>query len=316
MTPSERDRLVREAVRVASRGSRTRRGQLSQHLGAIFGDLGELAGIILDVMGSGRKVTNRDVTRAIELLQSQGFGVSPAPQPPQPPGPVESPPVQGVPTVPSVRRTGPTGRTAGDTEIPIEVLPARIGGRYRPGHYPDGLQGELSPIIFVPESSNVHSFFYDYAEGVLYVRFREGDVIGTRKSKSVCTGKEYSMSIKDNSPGPLYSYGGRKRRIPPELYNSMAAAASKGKFVWTELRVCGSVYQHKYPYTLTDVPAGGNVPRKATRPPMGTPTPEGQPPLRPGQGDRPRATFRVRTVPTVGTGRRGFRTSTLPQGYA
>jgi hypothetical protein len=67
-------------------------------------------------------------------------------------------------------------------------------------------------------------------------------------------------------PGPIYSYGGAKRPIPPTLFAKLKRANSKGTFVWDELRIRGTMWGHKFPYTLVQAtPSTMYVPRKATK---------------------------------------------------
>jgi hypothetical protein len=101
------------------------------------------------------------------------------------------------------------------------------------------------------------------------------------------------MEKRPNSPGPTYAYFD----VPWRRFKSFEAAAtnqSAGGAVWEYLRVRGSKWDHRFPYRLVggvEVPQGGiYVPRKATR--LG---------------------LRTRTLPTPGTGRRGFVRSSLPE---
>lgn len=90
-------------------------------------------------------------------------------------------------------------------------------------------------------SSNVHSYGYDPEARILYVRF----LGGTSKNRT--------------GPGPLYEYSS----VPPDVYQQMDSAASKGSFVWDALRIRGSMFGHQYDYRLARV-TRGYVPRKAT----------------------------------------------------
>jgi len=60
-------------------------------------------------------------------------------------------------------------------------------------------------------------------------------------------------------PGPTYAYD----NCGPDLFNFMKRAASKGGFVWDNLRIRGSRVAHRHTYKLIGV-AGGYVPRRAT----------------------------------------------------
>lgn len=105
------------------------------------------------------------------------------------------------------------------------------------------------PIItreYVPcQSSNVHSFSYDYDRMRLHVRFHP-------------SGKE------GRGKGSLYAYEG----VPPRKFLALLNAPSKGVWVWDNLRIRGTVSGHQHDYRLEAV-TGGYVPRKATLGPDG-----------------------------------------------
>jgi hypothetical protein len=153
-----------------------------------------------------------------------------------------------------------------------------------------------------PKSSNVFAFAYDSAGGILYVKFKApAKPVAFKPGKSPTTGRPYRIGIRPHVEGPAYAYGSAARPVPPFVYDRMRAASSVGGAVWEYLRVHGSHYQHKYPYVLAavpDPPGGGKpyVPRKAVRESASYP-----------QG------FRVRTVPQIGVGRRGWHESTLDE---
>lgn len=156
-----------------------------------------------------------------------------------------------------------------------------------------GAEDIFANMIMTPESSNVHSFTYDEDRGVLYIVYRAPlDPVGTRRWTNSCTGEEYNLQIRPNVPGPMYAYGGRSRPVPKWMFEELKAASSKGTWVWDRLRVCGSFYEHQFPYNLAGPAMEGilYVPRKATR-----------------KG------FRVRTVTPVGKGRRWYLQSNLPE---
>lgn len=289
LTPAQMRAAVRNATREARRaGSRARSGGLFQTLGAKFGAFGELVGMLGDILAGGKRPTRTNIADAVQILSEQGFPVAPTP-----PGEVLAPPVirpvRGVQPVAPVAQPG-VGEAAEPwpEERSIGILPHRILGAGET--VPAGVEG-FSPWLYFPNSSNLHAALYDYDRQVLYLQFRApGKPIGYKDGISLCTGKEYKIAIRPDVPGPIYSYGGAGRGVPPEVFNQLVSARSAGKVVWDKLRVCGSQWQHKYVYSLVDVPQGGSVPRRATR-----------------RG------LRVRSVPTVGLGRRGYRQSTLPE---
>jgi len=104
------------------------------------------------------------------------------------------------------------------------------------------LTGEMIEVT----SSNVHSIGFNInwktpSIGTMLVRFlqegRAGGQVG----------------------GPLYEYF----NVPTVLFQKFRTAASKGKWVWSNLRVRGTVSGHRYDYRLAGI-TSGYVPRKAT----------------------------------------------------
>lgn len=179
--------------------------------------------------------------------------------------------------------------------------------RFNPNYAPPK-PGETTPYseeIFCGESSsNVFSFAYDYEASTLFVTFwghkiNAGAVTkgrvrrGKGQSRPQLKGKlGRTVTGERGGRGPMYAY----YDVPVRVFERMRSASSKGKFVWDELRVRGTVYGHKYRYSLVQGQVntqkgvqGVYIPRKAT-----------------SQG------FRSRSVADLGTGRRGFQTSTLP----
>lgn len=215
-----------------------------------------------------------------------------------------------TPTIPPAQPGGGSG--GGRTPDPApggDSLPP--GGfnrsRFNPNYAPP-LPGERNPlseeILCVAESSNVYSFAYDYNASTLYVTYQGSKINrGSVRRGTVRRGKSSSrpqligergstVTGERGGRGPLYAYFD----VPARVFDRMQRAASKGKFVWDELRVRGSVYGHKYRYSLVQGQVstqkgvtGVYIPRKAT--------PQG---------------FKSRSIADLGQGKRGFQTSTLP----
>jgi hypothetical protein len=100
--------------------------------------------------------------------------------------------------------------------------------------------GEMVPA---PSSSNVHSYGFDKAESTLYIRF---------------LGPYSRTTHRREGEGSLYAY----YHVPAGVFLGMMAAQSKGKFIWDDIRVRGTVAGHRYAYALVAI-VGGYVPRKA-----------------------------------------------------
>lgn len=242
------------------------------------------------------------------------FRVDTVPRPPD----LEAPPTAMGPTpvgdmvTPSPGRrpgglsTAPGGKSGvWDSRSPLAVKTVSQPGQRqsRVAEHADYTRGAMVPpsegevdvfadMIMTPESSNVYGFTYDEVRGVLYVVYRAPlDPVGERRWTNSCTGEDYTLQVRPFVPGPMYAYGGRSRPVPKWMFEELKGASSKGTWVWDRLRVCGSFYEHQFPYTLASPAMEGilYVPRKATR-----------------KG------FRVRSVATIGKGRRSYLTSNLP----
>ncbi len=96
-------------------------------------------------------------------------------------------------------------------------------------------------------SSNVRAISFNFNfkfphKSTLYVQFLGTDAAGNRVGH-----------------GPMYEY----YDIAPDKFDNFRTAASKGGWIWDELRVRGSAVQHRVKYTLKGI-VGGYVPRRAT----------------------------------------------------
>lgn len=120
----------------------------------------------------------------------------------------------------------------------VEIRTGNFRGRYKTDD--PAVTGVMVPVT----SSNVHSIGFQFnlkapAKSTLLVRYLQGQ----KNSKTM---------------GPLYGYAD----VHPKLFEQFLKAASKGKFVWDELRIRGTIAGHQYRYTLLQS-VGGNVPRRA-----------------------------------------------------
>jgi hypothetical protein len=159
----------------------------------------------------------RGIDRAREWLSSVGYPI-PEEEAPEPK------PVAGVSMV-------------SETGEPLRIveLPVKGRGQQFPVDHPI-VTGQMIPV----SSSNVHSYSYDFAVRILYVRYLQGK--GQHKVK-----------------GPLYGYS----NVMPDLFLEMYKAPSKGKWIWDALRIRGTMSGHKKDYALVGI-QGDYVPRKAT----------------------------------------------------
>lgn len=111
-------------------------------------------------------------------------------------------------------------------------------------------EGESGPLFegMIPvRSSNVHSIGYEWnpqdarKPGSLLVRF----LGGSSKHRA--------------GPGALYRYFD----VPRSVFVAFKRAASAGKFVWSNLRIRGTVSGHQYDYALAGTGTDGYIPRQA-----------------------------------------------------
>jgi hypothetical protein len=112
-------------------------------------------------------------------------------------------------------------------------------------------------MVSTPNSTNVHSFGYDFESAYLYVRFLDTNGDGLRAG-----------------PGPLYRYAG----VMPKEFLSLYAvrnggggsmgSSTPGTWLWTHIRIRGTLSGHKKDYELVGV-VRNYVPRKATIVPDG-----------------------------------------------
>lgn len=146
----------------------------------------------------------------------------------------------------------PSGRekTAPPVQWPVDddgLISKPLGGqfvRFEP-HDPI-LTGEMIPV----SSSNVHSIGYIWSDkhpekGTLKVQYLDHD----------------ENWKKTTDGGPIYLY----HDVPPRIFIAFQRAASKGKYVWDNLRIRGTVSGHQYEYELSSLSASGYVPRQATQ---------------------------------------------------
>jgi hypothetical protein len=106
----------------------------------------------------------------------------------------------------------------------------------------------LTGVMIPVPSSNVHSigfeFNFDYPlKSKLIIRYKQKD---RQSGRSGTVG------------GPTYEY----LDVHPDWFDDLQQAGSKGKWVWDQLRIRGTVAGHQYRYNLTRA-AQGYLPRRA-----------------------------------------------------
>jgi hypothetical protein len=250
--------VLREVQRYTRQG-----GAAGKVIAEMLGTLGPLGKLIHLVAGtprnSGRSELNRDIQSALQFLDAVE------------PGALSTPGRR------SARSSMPaTGSIAAQIEAAKEFLetqgyevtaPAELAREAQRPLYPGGVSRETArgtdrkvvdldvdgvkrrfpvthPIVtgdYVQcQSSNVHSFAYQYDKSRLMVRYHPSAETGRGK-------------------GTLYAY----ENVPARKFLAMLDSPSKGAWLWDNVRIRGTVSGHQHDYTLVAV-AGGYVPRKAT----------------------------------------------------
>lgn len=235
-------------------------GRASDFLTSALGALGPVGDLIKSLSNpfrsGGRRVgAAREIAAAASLLKAFGHTVIP------PPWDAGSSEIEQNQVADALRGLGwrvqPPGQKSLEERKPASnrktedidtgvFRPKSSGGgsfTTRKGKDDPLLTGEMIPV----QSSNVHSIGFRLDEGVrnrtgtLLIRFLGTDASGHR-----------------SGPGPMYEYSD----VPAELFERFRKASSKGKFVWDDIRVRGTVSGHQFPYKLADI-VNGYVPRQA-----------------------------------------------------
>lgn len=248
---------------------------------------------------------------------------------PRPTGSVTPPPIIPPPVIqrpPGSGATPPPPPPPRITPAPPGGFRSRIaGGQFRTQAEPPrpGDEPEYGEEILTPNSTNVYSFSYarmgGALHGTLYVTFQAHTVgnvkkvvttKGGRKSRVQLRGQSgRTVGAKTGGRGATYAY----YRVPPKVYRRLLEVKDKGNQegpgvkspgtgVWDMLRVrSGStggkkgVFGHQYNYALVQgqvTPDAGGVyiARRLTA-----------------------GGFKTRSITDLGSGQRGFQTSTLPE---
>lgn len=155
----------------------------------------------------------------------------------------ELPTAERLPDLPEGQQVAPlpfgVSKTTSRGQLRKTVtLPDPSGNLRLPVSHP-AVTGEFVSV----DSSNVHSISYDAENALLYVRYLAPAGAGQTRTQ----------------PGSLYQY----RDITPRMFDAMYKAASKGGWVWDNLRIRGTTAGYQKPYALVGV-MNGYVPRQAT----------------------------------------------------
>jgi len=252
-------KFVRQVERYAKGG-----GAEQAIVGQLLKQWGPAGQLIKSLIGSGalgKGSLQRELDAATKLLESFGHLVIPP---------------KGSPTVGQMRQ-GAEGlidylETQGYEvkkripQAPAEEEELPEGGKVLPfGISPKTASGQPRQVVDLPgddgtvrvrvddplvtgefisvDSSNVHSIAYDVENALLYVRYLAP--AGPDEERT--------------QPGSLYQY----RNISPLQFQQFQRASSKGRWVWDNLRIRGTVSGHRTSWALVGI-MNGYVPRQAT----------------------------------------------------
>lgn len=231
----ELDNLIREMIAEA---------RDSNNPPSVFGIVGRA---LADMLGFGDKgnsrVKNR-IRQAANILQQispEAFGDVPRKTPEESGGElIPNPPPPRDLSTQAAQSSLPEGVRMVGSNV-VEINKRGFRRRYRTND--PTVTGQMIAV----RSSNVHSIGFhmslsDPVRSLLLVRFLQPDENGG------------SVRV----PGPTYGY----KDIHPDMFVAMVRANSKGKFVWDNLRIRGTVAGHQVPYSLMKI-SQGNVPRRA-----------------------------------------------------
>ncbi len=245
---------------------------IESFLGAL-GPVGKALSAIIGPAAQGKLGSTASMGAAINMVRAMGSEILPSPEitsGPEFDRAMEAVKVWAVAHGYSFERTGapgvslPPGRQPAPPLSPrstrqpqgrkpyirktVDVPLARGGSKRYPKDHPM-VTGQF---VMTPASTNVHSFGYDMDAAILYVRYLHSDESGN------ATG-----------PGSLYRYS----PIEPELFESLykvrrggggeGGQSTPGTWIWTNLRVRGTVSGHTKDYALVGI-MNMYVPRKAT----------------------------------------------------
>lgn len=245
-------RLIKSMIRPGSRSGG--KVSLGRELAAAAGLLRKFGWAIIPRKG----ITRKQQEEMAELLRGMGWTVE-EPKEPAPPGSpqaaAESTSGRGSTggTVTGMTPSGAKITKPASTAGPRRSIDVDLGGSKVKNPFPKTgplYTGEMVPVV----SSNVHSigFRLDANDSVADLQVSKGTLL----IRFLGTGQKG----KRTGPGPLYEYFD----VPARLFMEFLRAASKGKFVWDNVRVRGSVSGHKFSYDLALLePGTGYVPRQA-----------------------------------------------------
>tara|TARA_R110000803_G_scaffold23906_4_gene58203 strand:+ start:6047 stop:6802 length:756 start_codon:yes stop_codon:yes gene_type:complete len=208
----------------------------------------------LDGAGKSESPTHQDIDEAIKQVEKRSGGelgddmvnsgrTVPPPIPTGTKAPPKTPGITAISTPGHRNRNSPFHDPDPDSEF-VEALP----------------DDQFSETHSVLNSTNVHSYIYDFYNNTLFVTYR-----AYRQGGGGVAWRDIGKGQRANSPGVTYAYF----HVEERMYLKMRGYASKGEFVWDALRKRGTIDGHQYEYSAvspqTNEDGSLYVPRKATR---------------------------------------------------
>jgi hypothetical protein len=215
-----------------------RGGSAGSFLGSLLGQLGPVGKAVSMLLGRGRSTTgipDAAIANAIKLLQSVGLEV-------------RVPSGGGMQTHVPTGARGPTyARGTGPAKYPS--LDER-GQVMQTGRF---VKDQYIGMTLVHGSSNVYAIGYAPETLTMRVQYLGATVSGFalrgrghKGRKRVKGSLGRTVMNKRHGPGPVYDYKG----VPQRVFDRISHASSKGKAIWDDLRVRGTVWGHKFDYEL------------------------------------------------------------------
>jgi len=230
-------------------------GILSKVLGQL-GPVGKAIGFLFGrESDKSRDVNPASLKSAMDLLNSLGYNVTP---PTSSTGGSTKPPRGGSggssrPKAPPSRPTSqPTRTGTGGSQFTQPPAQGQPQGPQPPtGRF---VSDQYIPMQIVTGSSNVYAIGYNPDTRTCRVQFLATSVYADsikgrgHKGRGRARGKlGKTLSNRRHGPGPVYDY----HNVPPGIFKRLQAASSKGKAIWDNLRIRGTVYGHQYDYSLS-----------------------------------------------------------------
>lgn len=231
--------LKRELSDLGDSISRRVRG--SEHSGrglaGAFGEVGKLVDYLLRGGSRPESVTKADIDKVVDAMAAGDLGHAAGQYDlgggrPEATGQGTYGLNRGAP------RRGTPKRDLGrrEEQLPIGTLPG----------------GMFVPMTLV-DSSNVYAVGYNGQTKTMRVQYKASAINAASLRGRGHSGRNRvrgalgkTVTNMRHGPGPLYDYHG----VPYNVFNRILGAGSKGKAIWDNLRIRGTVYGHRYDYEL------------------------------------------------------------------